>query len=123
MKTKIEELKKLGKDPKVEAQVRQKFWSYFKKNKSNIRFVERIEVLYEMLSNKMLQKQDRWVLIGALIYFINPIDVVPDVTPFLGFLDDAGVIAMAYRYFSNRAVEVRTNISEQTEQPDIGEVE
>lgn len=35
------------------------------------------------------------VIIGALGYFINPIDAIPDITPIVGFTDDLGVLAAA----------------------------
>lgn len=31
--------------------------------------------------------------IAAVIYFVNPFDLIPDFLPMLGFLDDAGVVA------------------------------
>jgi len=33
------------------------------------------------------------IVIGALGYFISPIDSIPDLTPFLGFTDDLGVLS------------------------------
>jgi uncharacterized membrane protein YkvA (DUF1232 family) len=30
--------------------------------------------------------------VAALLYFVNPFDVVPDLLPFVGFLDDATVL-------------------------------
>ena len=35
------------------------------------------------------------VILGALGYFIAPIDLIPDVIPAGGYVDDAGVIAVA----------------------------
>ena len=35
------------------------------------------------------------VLMGALAYFIVPIDVIPDFIPGLGFTDDAAILAAA----------------------------
>ena len=32
-------------------------------------------------------------LLGALIYFVNPLDVVPDALPIVGYLDDATILA------------------------------
>lgn len=42
-----------------------------------------------------LSKRSVVILVGALIYFLMPIDAIPDFIPGIGFLDDAGVIAMA----------------------------
>lgn len=44
------------------------------------------------------QREDtpRWaknIIIGAISYFVAPIDGVPDLTPFLGFTDDLGVLS------------------------------
>lgn len=36
------------------------------------------------------------VIIGALIYMVSPIDVIPDVIPVLGLADDASVIGLAF---------------------------
>lgn len=35
------------------------------------------------------------VLLAALAYFVLPVDVIPDLIPFLGFTDDAAVIGAA----------------------------
>ena len=45
---------------------------------------------YRELSHKSLI-----VLVGALLYFLMPLDAIPDFIPGVGYLDDAGVIAMA----------------------------
>ncbi|HON28410.1 MAG TPA: YkvA family protein [Mesotoga infera] len=39
-------------------------------------------------------------LVAALIYFVSPVDVIPDIIPVIGFLDDAGVIAMVFSNFN-----------------------
>lgn len=45
---------------------------------------------YSELSSRSLV-----ILVGALIYFLMPIDAIPDFIPGVGFIDDAGVIALA----------------------------
>jgi uncharacterized membrane protein YkvA (DUF1232 family) len=35
------------------------------------------------------------VIFGALVYFIAPIDAIPDLTPLVGFTDDLGALAAA----------------------------
>lgn len=37
------------------------------------------------------------VVIAAIIYVVNPLDVIPDALPALGYLDDATVIGLAVR--------------------------
>ena len=54
------------------------------------------------LKNYMLDKDVKWVrksvVVAALVYFIAPIDAMPDFAPFVGFLDDIGVIAWTLRF-------------------------
>ncbi len=33
------------------------------------------------------------IIVGALVYFVSPVDAIPDIIPFAGYSDDAGVIA------------------------------
>jgi len=35
----------------------------------------------------------RNIILGSLAYLLSPIDAVPDLTPFLGFSDDLGVLS------------------------------
>lgn len=32
-------------------------------------------------------------MISALIYFVSPVDIIPDFLPVVGYLDDAAVVA------------------------------
>lgn len=36
-------------------------------------------------------------IVGALIYILSPIDLIPDVIPFLGYVDDAAVVLFVLR--------------------------
>jgi uncharacterized membrane protein YkvA (DUF1232 family) len=44
---------------------------------------------------KELSSGSAVILVGALVYFLMPIDAIPDFLPGVGFIDDAAVIAMA----------------------------
>lgn len=46
-------------------------------------------------------------IVGALIYLINPIDLIPDVIPVIGYLDDATVIAFAYKLVREDVLEYK----------------
>ncbi len=40
------------------------------------------------------------LIFGAILYFLNPFDVIPDFVPALGFTDDAAVIALVLKSVS-----------------------
>jgi uncharacterized membrane protein YkvA (DUF1232 family) len=37
------------------------------------------------------------LIIGAILYFVSPLDAIPDIIPVLGFMDDAFIIAFVMR--------------------------
>ena len=46
-----------------------------------------------------------WLKLGTLgiaLYLLSPIDVIPDVIPFIGVLDDIVVVPLAIRFLLNR---------------------
>jgi uncharacterized membrane protein YkvA (DUF1232 family) len=46
-------------------------------------------------------------IVGALIYFLSPIDIIPDIIPGLGIVDDAAVIAMALKLVHDDVAEYK----------------
>lgn len=101
----LKKLKEEGSRSGSEERVRRNFLSYFKRNKSRFTFGEKIETLYEWLTSGKLTTRDKAIVVGTLIYFINPLDVIPDLTPFLGFTDDLSLVYFVYNYLQNRAIE------------------
>jgi uncharacterized membrane protein YkvA (DUF1232 family) len=57
--------------------------------------VERALLLYLVLRDPQTPRWARTTVIGALGYFIAPIDAIPDFIPGAGFTDDLGVLALA----------------------------
>lgn len=52
--------------------------------------------------NKSYTGMASWVipvLVLTIIYVISPIDIIPDV-PFVGWIDDAAIVAMVYKFIS-----------------------
>jgi len=50
------------------------------------------------------------VIAGALVYFICPVDLIPDITPIVGYVDDAGMITAAA---SQVAASIDSNVIKQ----------
>jgi uncharacterized membrane protein YkvA (DUF1232 family) len=63
------------------------------------RLLEDARTLYTMLRDPEYRFDwaTRAKVIFALLYFISPIDVVPDFIPGVGFIDDAVVLALVVR--------------------------
>lgn len=72
-----------------------------KNNKGKLSFLKHIFAL----KNYMLDKDVKWykksIVVAALIYFISPIDAIPDFSPFIGYLDDLGIIAWTIKFLGD----------------------
>ena len=44
------------------------------------------------------------IVVGALIYFISPIDTIPDLVPLFGYLDDLGVITALMKFLGSELI-------------------
>jgi uncharacterized membrane protein YkvA (DUF1232 family) len=48
-----------------------------------------IESVYNWYRNLIRNPKYRWwVILGTLVYFISPIDIIPDIFPIIGEIDD-----------------------------------
>jgi uncharacterized membrane protein YkvA (DUF1232 family) len=80
-----------------EATVRRDFWRKLGKFAAQIPFAEDALTAYYRALDRRTPTHVRMALIGALIYFISPLDLFPDVLPIVGFTDDAAVLAGAIK--------------------------
>ncbi len=72
----------------------EKFWSKVTTvaKKAGIKVIYMALLLYYALDSTSLSVKDRALIIGALGYFILPLDIVSDLMPAIGFLDDAAIL-------------------------------
>ena len=59
------------------------------------KITEKVLVAYYVAVDPLTPTWARGSLLAALAYFGLPIDAIPDMTPFVGFTDDASVLAAA----------------------------
>lgn len=60
-----------------------------------IPFAEDALALYFCARDPMTETRVKLIILGALAYFVMPIDTIPDIFPLFGFTDDAAVLAAA----------------------------
>ena len=58
--------------------------------------VEKALVLFYVLRDPATPARAKAIVIGALGYFIMPLDAIPDLIPGAGFSDDLGALAVAF---------------------------
>jgi uncharacterized membrane protein YkvA (DUF1232 family) len=80
-----------------EARVRRGFWSKVKRVAARLPFAEDLLSAYYCAFDRTTPIQVKAALLGALAYFVLPVDLVPDILPILGYADDAAVLATALR--------------------------
>ena len=84
-----------------EQKVRNEFWDKLKRVAGRLPFVDDLTASYYCAMDTATPLKVRATLLGALAYFILPIDLVPDFIAGLGFGDDAAVLAAALALVSN----------------------
>jgi len=75
--------------------VKAKFWATFRKAARYIPFAEDLVAAYYCALDPATPTRVRAILLGALAYFILPLDLIPDFVAGIGFTDDATVLLAA----------------------------
>lgn len=66
------------------------------------KFIGRVKVIIRMVKSyrkgtyRDIEWQSLVLLVAALVYFITPIDLIPDFIPITGFVDDITVVVWVY---------------------------
>ena len=71
------------------------FWSTLKRAARRIPFVEDVVAAYYCAFDPKVPFKSRAIILGALAYFVLPIDAVPDMLLLIGFGDDIAVLGAA----------------------------
>jgi uncharacterized membrane protein YkvA (DUF1232 family) len=97
-----EEIKKEY-EPKAEY-VEENLWYKLEKVGKKISFAKDIMALFSYLQDSFVSWHRKAIVIAALIYFISPIDTIPDVAPLFGYLDDLGVITALLKFLGSELI-------------------
>ena len=84
--------------------VEENLWSKVQRVGKKISFAKDIKALYAYMKDPYVNWYRKAIVIAGLVYFISPIDTIPDVAPLIGYLDDLGVITAVVKFLGSELV-------------------
>jgi uncharacterized membrane protein YkvA (DUF1232 family) len=79
-------------------------WVKLEQTGKKISFAKDIIALFRYLRDPYVRWYRKTIVVAALIYFISPIDTIPDLTPLFGYLDDLGVITATLKFLGRELI-------------------
>ncbi|WP_291832735.1 YkvA family protein [Brevundimonas sp.] len=76
-----------------EVRVQKGFWPKLRRTAARIPFAAQLVSVYYAARDPETPLAAKGIMMGALAYFVLPIDAIPDIFAGIGFTDDAAVIA------------------------------
>ena len=77
------------------------FWAKVERVGKKLSFTKDLKALFNYFSSPNIPWYRKSIVVGALVYFILPIDTIPDIAPLIGYLDDLGVITAVIKYLGS----------------------
>ena len=77
------------------------------------KYLDDVKVFFQMLRDVFARRYNRVpkgtiaAILGTLLYVLNPADLIPDVIPVVGLLDDAAMLALCLKFVSHDVEEYK----------------
>lgn len=84
--------------------VEDNLWTKLERAGKKITFAKDIKALFYYMRDSYVPWHRKAIVVAGLIYFIVPLDAVPDFAPIVGYLDDLGVITSLLKYLGKELV-------------------
>jgi uncharacterized membrane protein YkvA (DUF1232 family) len=84
-------------DDNDDSALQRSFWRKLRAVAARLPFAEDLLAAYYCAFDRATPLQVKATLVGAIAYFVLPLDAIPDVLPVLGFTDDAAVLTIAIK--------------------------
>jgi uncharacterized membrane protein YkvA (DUF1232 family) len=104
-----------------ETRLRQDFWAKLKRVARKIPFAEDLLAAYFCAVDPATPKRVKLILLGAVAYFVIPMDAVADFLPLLGFADDAAMLTAAIAQVAGAINDSHRNRARATLKEDLAE--
>lgn len=86
------------------AYVEENLWSKVQRVGKKISFAKDVMALYNYMKDPFVSWHRKAIVVMGLIYFISPIDSIPDIAPLFGYLDDLGVVTALIKFLGSELV-------------------
>lgn len=104
---------KIGDHDKQQKYVEEGFWAKVKRHAAKVPFSKEVVTLYYCSADPKTPLSAKATAIGAIAYWILPLDLVPDFIPVAGFVDDATAVFIAYKALSGQITDEHREKAEQ----------
>ncbi|MFD0961716.1 YkvA family protein [Paenibacillus chungangensis] len=104
---------KIGDYDKQVKYVEEGFWGKVKRYASKVPFSREVMALYYCALDPATPRGAKVTAIGAIAYWILPLDLLPDFIPVAGFADDATAVIIAFKTLSSYITEEHRQKAEQ----------
>jgi len=84
-----------------EANLRRKLWRRILAEAANLPFLEDILTAHYCAFDRKTPLYVKVILVGAIVYFVMPDDLIPDSLSLIGLADDAAVLGGAFKIVSS----------------------
>src|SRR5690606_38598770 len=81
--------------------VEENLWTKLQRVGKKISFAKDVLALYNYMRDPFVSWHRKAIVVAGLVYFISPIDTIPDISPLIGYLDDLGVITALLKYLGS----------------------
>lgn len=84
--------------------VEENLWEKLERVGQKISFAKDILALVNYMRDPYVSWHRKAIVVAALVYFISPIDTIPDIAPLVGYLDDLGVLTALLKYLGHELI-------------------
>ncbi len=84
--------------------IEENLWVKLERVGEKISFAKDILALVNYMRDPKVSWHRKTIVTAALVYFISPIDAIPDISPLIGYLDDLGVITALLKFLGSELI-------------------
>ncbi len=84
--------------------VEERLWVKLEKVGKKLSFARDLLALYQYMTDGKVSWHRKAIVVAALVYFVVPIDAVPDLAPLVGYMDDLGVVTAVLKFLGSELI-------------------